>query len=422
MAMNIAGAAILFLFHLLLARELELADYGYLSILISWLNALVIFAKFGQDGASLKFVSVYSNDEASDTSRKHFITSTYLVALVCSVIVCAAWYFLGPKVVEVTLLGNLLLLSVALIGIYALVDIQAAILRGFGFILVSIALRRLLIPLLSFGMLIYLVFLRSEDLTLEIVIPLLLLANGTALLIQLIFIIRSNRGFLSFDKFRMRREWLGMSGPVFVTSGVQALIKQVDIIMVGYFLGAQSAGIYAVCTRLTRFTRIGFSAANTVTAPLFASIFAKNRLDELQGAASNSIKATLIMSMPLILVFSLFGEFVLGLYGNEYIAGYTILLILLSGELVNVLSGQNGSMLNMTGKHTLLARIEVSVLCLNLLLLYLFINWWGLNGAAIAVAVSLIVRNVWVTQVAKKYRGVDPSVWSLLKPKSESDS
>ena len=89
----------------------------------------------------------------------------------------------------------------------------------------------------------------------------------------------------------------------------------------------------------------------------------------------------------------LFSEYILHLFGPNYIVASTPLVILLSAQLYNSVSGPSAIYLNMTGKQRVLNWILIIGLLTNIFLnLYLIPNY-GMNGAAIATLVSLVLWN-----------------------------
>jgi O-antigen/teichoic acid export membrane protein len=82
------------------------------------------------------------------------------------------------------------------------------------------------------------------------------------------------------------------------------------------------------------------------------------------------------------------------LFGRDFTGGQTPLTILCIGQLVNAAMGSVGYLLIMTG-HGRDAAVGIAAGAgVNLLLSALLIPHWGVNGAAAASAIGLIVWNV----------------------------
>ena len=83
-----------------------------------------------------------------------------------------------------------------------------------------------------------------------------------------------------------------------------------------------------------------------------------------------------------------------GFFGSEFKDGYYALLILSVGQLVNVLSGSVGYIMTMTGRQKQAAYVLAISAALNIVMNYMLIPHFGIEGAAIATAVSLMLWNI----------------------------
>jgi O-antigen/teichoic acid export membrane protein len=82
------------------------------------------------------------------------------------------------------------------------------------------------------------------------------------------------------------------------------------------------------------------------------------------------------------------------MFGNEFIEGATVLIILCVGQVVNSISGSVGVILQMTGHQKVYQNIVLIALILNLILNLLLVPLYGTIGAAIATVISISSWNV----------------------------
>ena len=75
-----------------------------------------------------------------------------------------------------------------------------------------------------------------------------------------------------------------------------------------------------------------------------------------------------IISFPVLLICLLLPDFLLGIFGPEFICGKQILIILCVGQFINVSTGSVGQILAMTNREKLLRISVLSGTVLNLLL------------------------------------------------------
>ena len=91
-----------------------------------------------------------------------------------------------------------------------------------------------------------------------------------------------------------------------------------------------------------------------------------------------------IISFPVLLICLLLPDFLLGIFGPEFICGKQILIILCVGQFINVSTGSVGQILAMTNREKLLRISVLSGTVLNLLLNITLVPNFGMEGAAFA--------------------------------------
>ena len=140
--------------------------------------------------------------------------------------------------------------------------------------------------------------------------------------------------------------------------------------------------------------------SNPALAPAVASLHIAGDMQRLQRVVTASARAMLAISLPIALVMIVFGQPVLVIFGPEFTQGATALAILSTGQLVNVAMGSVGLLLMMTGHERDTAWGVGIATVVNVALNGLLIPRWGIEGAAVATATSLVVWNlllaVWV--------------------------
>jgi O-antigen/teichoic acid export membrane protein len=131
---------------------------------------------------------------------------------------------------------------------------------------------------------------------------------------------------------------------------------------------------------------------------------------DMQGLTRQAIKATRIMmsvAIPMVLVCSLGREFLMGLYGPEYVVHSQILLVLLLPQLIKACTGPVGYLLILTEYHSVYRNIIlVSSLIFVVLVATLGVEY-GVMGVAVSVAVSLCFTNILAALLVKQKLGIN---------------
>jgi O-antigen/teichoic acid export membrane protein len=92
------------------------------------------------------------------------------------------------------------------------------------------------------------------------------------------------------------------------------------------------------------------------------------------------------------------------LFGNEFISGYPILIILSIGQFFSVWAGPVGTFLLMSGNQNFNRNISVITTILFLVSCPILTKFFGIMGASISISFIYIARNfIYVFYIYKKY-------------------
>lgn len=216
------------------------------------------------------------------------------------------------------------------------------------------------------------------------------------------------------------KEWLKSIIPFSLMEGVSVINTQTDIVMLGILGSAIDVGLYRVASQGALITTVGLTAVAMAAMPFFARFYAQGDLLKLSKAAVITARVSMILAIPLSLIFIFYGDTVLSiLFGREFADGYLILIILTVVQLINAMFGTSGRILNMTGyeKDTLNGML-VATLC-NIMLNLILIPLYSVEGAAWATGTSILLRNIMLWFMVYRRLGIDTSLFGMFhnKPK-----
>jgi O-antigen/teichoic acid export membrane protein len=193
-------------------------------------------------------------------------------------------------------------------------------------------------------------------------------------------------------------------------------VSKVDFFMVGHFLGMAAAGIYNIVLEVAYLAKKVRQALEPILAPLVAEqhhLADRMRLKLTYGRAT---RWALVINLAYLGIAVLAGAVILNIYGDAFTAGKWALAILVMGQVINGAFGLSEMMLMMTGRPGLMFGNMAILLGLISLLNYVFIQIWGLTGAAAGTAAAtVIVSLIQVIQVNRS-AGVHPIRMALVKP------
>jgi O-antigen/teichoic acid export membrane protein len=190
------------------------------------------------------------------------------------------------------------------------------------------------------------------------------------------------------------RYWLSGVVPLLVLGGSQQLNTEIVVIMLGQINDVENSGIYRLCARGAELVYFVLGALITSTAPTFSRLHAQGDLQELSRLMAKTTRVAFLASLPVALPLMFFSDWVLRfLYGPEFAVGATALAILCFGQLMCVITGPVGSLLMMTGHERDVVKGTLAALIVTILLALILIPRWGLNGAAVAAALGMVLRS-----------------------------
>lgn len=179
-----------------------------------------------------------------------------------------------------------------------------------------------------------------------------------------------------------------------LASVFQVAVTWLDVLLVGLFLGPDDAGIYAVVSRLTLAGKLMLDAIRLAVAPEMSAMLAQDKRADAGRLYRAASVWTIAPSWPLYLILLVFAPTVLEVFGPEFVEGTNALRILCAAMLFNLGTGEVTTVLLMGGKSSWnLLNNSVSV-AVNITLNLLLIPRLGIEGAAIAWGVSILVENL----------------------------
>jgi len=209
--------------------------------------------------------------------------------------------------------------------------------------------------------------------------------------------------------------WLKGMLPFTVIAGIQMINSQLDVLMIGLMLNHSDVGVYQVAAQIVTLISFPLIIVNYVVAQKFAVQFSLKESAKVQKIIYDTAKIVVIISVPMAILFIMFGEvFIRLVFGAVYSTSYTPLVILVCGQLVNALMGSVAILLNMAGHETYVAKgFGMSVL-LNIILNLFLVPEWGIAGAATATAITIIVWNLYMARALWVKESLKAGVFSLI--------
>lgn len=214
---------------------------------------------------------------------------------------------------------------------------------------------------------------------------------------MLIYLARKKRlGFSMPFQEETRRLYKGMSVYSFysVLGGLATLmVGNIDIIMLGAMIDYSSAGIYAIAFYMGTVIAVPQRSINKIAAPLIADFFKSKKLKEIENIYQRTALNQLIAGSLLYVGIWANLHNILDLLPAEYVGIYWVVVILGLAKLFDMATGINGHIIINSKHFRFDLYTNILLAALTVITNYLLIPIYGLEGAAVATALSIFIYN-----------------------------
>lgn len=191
------------------------------------------------------------------------------------------------------------------------------------------------------------------------------------------------------------RQSMRQYGLFTMLSGLTTIIVwNIDILMLGSLAGLDQTAVYAIAFYMGSVITVPQRSLEKILTPLIAGHFRDRNLERIGELYRQSAHLQFLSGSFLLLLIWISADPILTLLPDIYREGSLVILIIGCAKLMDMATGANGSIL-------LLSRFYRWDLLFNALLVLLTFttNWlliprFGVEGAAIATAISLTIYNV----------------------------
>jgi len=410
---RVIGAALLFGSQIAISRMLGKARFGTYVYVMAWVNMLTTACLFGLDVTVLRFIPCYASQGAWGLARGFFAFSARLQALLSiglGVVLCGGVLLARAYGGWSDELAATALVGCALLPLLVRARMQGAILQAFKRVVLSQWPEQMLRPLILVACLFTLYRINRPAVGAPWAMAFNVIATIAALALLTLFCRRTvPRESLASRRESDTHQWTRVSWAFFVLAGCEIGRLQIGVVLVGDLVSKGDAGVYAAASALVRVISLGLIALNTIAAPMISQFYAERRFGLLQKILTLCAWGGLGYSVLSGAVLLVCGRWILDLFGAGFGAAYACLIILTAGRVMHSLAGLVGYTMLMTDHHVVATRIQLVSLVVHVGLTGALIGPFGIEGAAVAGALSMaLLDGVSVVYVYRKL-GVNTS-------------
>jgi O-antigen/teichoic acid export membrane protein len=291
--------------------------------------------------------------------------------------------------------SDLLWVGVLLIPLRGLLTQQGAVLNGFRQPILAQLPVQIFAPIFTLIILFFYVF-SDVELTGSKLINISILASLFAFFVSATLLKKEIKSIAKkcAPEYTMKN-WHASLLPFSIMAFIVTFNTELASVLLGWWVDNESVAYFKVAMQAVALIGLGLISVSAIISPNIARLYKQGDLEATQALLTKSVRLSVLISLPIIFFLIVFGEFAISLlFGKDYLEAYPILVVLCLGQLVSVLMGSVGVVLNMTGNEKRSLKALFITLILNLILFVILIPVYGGIGAAVAVSVSLICLNV----------------------------
>ena len=183
------------------------------------------------------------------------------------------------------------------------------------------------------------------------------------------------------------------AGPRAPAALFSQLLFWTDLFVLTRYASGGEVGVYSAVLRTGQIIVLFLTSVNLMFSPYVADLHNRGERERLDDLFKSLTRWTLAATLPIFLLLMVAPGSVLRLFGAGFAEGDTALRIVLLGQLLNIATGSVGFILIMVGRTGWDLAVYAASLALDLIVAFVLAPRLGMEGAAIANAVTFGVSN-----------------------------
>jgi len=407
LAVKLLGAASAYALAWLVGRGQGPEAYGQFELGLTVLTMAAMFSRLGLDAVMVKWLAATRVDGHVGVQRTLARrVSTWVLG---ASMLIGGWVWWGKTWLGHSLGGDEELWTAVACGVpaMALWGLASEMLRGLGRMASYASVQQGVLMALAVASMIVL------GLDVVLAFGFALLAVGVVAVVQVAWSLPTASHAAAVPEAYKGRAMLSTGWPMLLGSAMFLVMSWTDTLLLGHFLNESEVGVYRVAFRLAAVITLVQAAVNSYAAPWFAERHAVGDDRGLRQALAQTTGLNVAFSLPAFVALAAAPAWWLGWFGPAFEAGAVCMLCLALGQLVNALCGPVMYLLNMTGHERVAQQIVWVSALFNLALNVWAIPRFGILGAAVSTAATMVLWNVAAAVAVHKRLGL--SVWAVLR-------
>lgn len=380
---------------MLLTRILSVSSFGIFSLVFLWSNLLAPIFNLGTEKLITKEVSAELQSDKNDRTLGVTLWGLLMVLAIAGLLLLIV-FVLTDQIRSALNLETWHLYAILGIGCFtSMINWQFALLNGLSKPVTGRVAEFLIIPVLMLLFLAYCYFYTSAaNLDWVIIGFLIIYGSGMGVAAGLVYYHFFNRISTFRPDFSPQKDWLKFSFSNFLSGASVTYMIKLDFLFVGLLMTAEQTGLYAIPSNIFGTLTFLNLAFNFVMEPKTSKFYKEGKLDRLLPFLRSNMRIQLLLNLFIYGVVYFLGNYILLLFGEAYTEMHMILKITTLAIILQAITSPAPMLLTMTGRVNQRLISTITTIVLAAVLYPVFINYYGLYGAAYVFVFSICLSRL----------------------------
>lgn len=410
---RVIGAAAVFITQILLARWMGAKEIGIYVYAFSLCNLLAIVAGLGLSSSAIRFFGKGLADKDYGSivgfariGMQIVLFSGLCIAILSQVVIYQTDGIISPQYIKA------LTFALASIPVMCLINWQSTVAQCLQWFPAAFIPTNVSRPLLLIAAIVIAHYLGQK------------LNAANVVLMHLVIMLIVWLGSAFYMKKRLAKRfsdvapryqillWLRTGFPLLFVALFTNFFLDFNIAIVGFYLNAEQLAIFNAGFRVAVLIAFSTQAVDAILLPRFSKLYAAQNTVKLRRLIAITTQLKFWSSLCGFFIFYWLGKDILAYFGKEFVAGYDALVLLALAQVIRAAAGPLSQMLSLTGHHAYCLSVSLLSAFLMLILNYLLIDRFGLEGAAITVVLVISLEAILLSIASIKRLDINASIFA----------
>lgn len=410
MSIKIAGMFVSYAFIMYLSRNYGAQSVGIYQISIQFITAMAIISLLGFNQSIIRYSAEMVARKQIDELKKVLKMFGFIgfgVSFLFAVIVYAFAEDIAEKLIKDKQLSFIFETLAIVLPLLTLNLLCVELIRGLKKIKTSEFLR--LFSTNFFALILFLTSLWLVDFNNYLPIISYEIAVVLSFFLASYFVFKYLKQQVSselFVKHKTTSEYILTSFTMYQSILLMMLSSQGLTFILAYYSTPADVGIYNVAFQIAALSLFVFAAITTITAPKYSELY-QGDIEVFKRAVRFSSKLVFWTTGTISIMTLVLSNWLMSIFGEEFVLGASILIILSVANFVNAFTGSSGVLLDMVGKQQVRRNIQLLNVTITLILAFVFIPHYGGLGLAYILLINTTISNFLGVYYVYKNLGVN---------------